>query len=198
MAIAFLNNVTSMLFEIPISSPTSKQRAVLVVAIVLIGVAGLYAIIVGAWSSQTWYFFAASCFFFGIFLWVYQTAKEYTLLFSSILMILVAVACYLLASGSAHDSPKRLILTNLVGAAEGWAWIWALYVIGQVFIYKFNMSRKSQNISFFIAAIVLILVRLFMPAFNGHVKIVDFIGFLIMTIALLILMFTEQRKSVFT
>jgi hypothetical protein len=117
MAIAFLNSVTSMLFEIPISSSASKQRSILAIAIILLGGAGLYAIIVGAWSTMTWYYYIAATFFFGLYLFVYQTAKEYTLLFSSILMILVAAACYFLSIGTVHDSAHLTVLTNLVGAA---------------------------------------------------------------------------------
>ena len=81
---------------------------------------------------------------------------------------------------------------------EGWGLIWALYVIGQVFVYKFDMSRSSQNITFFISAVVLIIIRVFSPHFNAHIKLLDFLGFLIVTIGLLILMFTEQRKSFWT
>ena len=198
MAFCFLNNVTSMLYEIPISSTNSKQKTILAIAIIFLLGSGLYAVIAGAWSNMTWYYFGGASLFFGIYLWVYQTGKDYTLLLSSILMILVAAACYLLSVGTFHDSHNLVILANIVGVAEGWALIWALYVLGQLMIYKFDMSRKSQNIFFFIAAIVLIIIRILSPSFNGKISIVHFIGFLLMTVILLILMFTEQRKSFFT
>lgn len=198
MAICFLNNVTSMLFEIPVSFSSDKQKTFFIIAIILLVGSGLYSIIVGAWSTHTWYYSGASCLSLGIYFYVYQTGKDFTLLLSSVLMILTTVACYLLSLHTVHDSHHLVILTNIVGAAEAWALIWTLYVLGQFFIYKLDMSRKTQNILFFISVIVLIIVRILSPSFNGKVQITDFIGYLIMAIVLLFFMFDSQRKSLFT
>lgn len=117
MAICFINNSTNMIYEIPISSPSGKQKIILVIAIILLIGSGLYSIIVGAWSHMTWYYFGAACIFFALFLWMYQTGYNLTLLFSTLFMVLVAASCYLLSIGTIKDSSSRVILTNIVGGA---------------------------------------------------------------------------------
>ena len=106
-----------MLFEIPITFSSSKQKTFFAIVIILLVGAGIYSIVAGGWSTTTWYFYAAACIFLGCYFWVYQTGKDFTLLFSSVLMILVLAASYMLSTHTVHDSSKLVILTNLVGAA---------------------------------------------------------------------------------
>ena len=159
---------------------------------------GLWSIIKGAWSTHTWIFFGICCAMFALWLFVYQTMKKYTLVFASIIMIILAASSYELSIGSVHDSAHLTVLNNIIGVFEGWALIWTLYVIGQMMIINFDISRKSQNICFFIAAIVLIILRVLSPHLNGHINIVNLIGFLIMSIILLIICFMAQKNSLFT
>lgn len=181
--------------DIPISPSGKQQNIIIIVAVVLLGVSGVIALFDGSWSQNTWIYYGVANLMFAGYIYVMSAkAGKYYLVFSAIFMVAFAGLTGVLGEAVISESSNYLILINLVEAVEGFGLIWSLFVLGQVAVYSCDMNRKTQTVLFFIVAIVLVVLRLW----TTHFRMLEMIGYLLVTIGLLILMFKYQRESLFT
>ena len=124
---------------------------------------------------------------------VYHNRKQYSLIVSAVLIVLVAVDAEFLAMNAILADKNSYGLINLAGAVSGWALIWAFYVIGQVVVYKCEIQRKWQNFLFFVGASLLIVFRVVGLKPFGRIIMLHEVGFMLTSIPLTVLMFLRQK-----
>ena len=154
----------------------------------------MYAALDKTWSIHTWYIYAACNLLFAFFIYVYQTTYRQTLLFATILMFILLGVIVFLSYHSYSNTPHLIILNNLLSAEEGWALVWSLYTFSQLLVYKFDVSRKTQNILFFILLAVIVGLRIWKSPYAFD----NLIGYFVVIVALVMLMFMSQKDSFFT
>jgi uncharacterized membrane protein (DUF485 family) len=198
VAAYFLRYSACNLYELPIS-PTERQQTLIKVAIViLLGILGVFALFDDSWTDRTWFYYAICNLLVAAFIYVYQLIKRYVLYLCTIMIMLVAVDCALFAHSATRDSSRLDLVINLVGAVEGWAVVWAMYVFGQLMVYNWDISRKSQNYCFFILAVIVVVLWTVGKKLNSPANWLNFLGFWIVSLSLLALMFVRQKGSFWT
>jgi hypothetical protein len=186
-------------FQIPISPSYKQERAILIAVVVVLGGVGIYGLFTGSWGNATWIYYSVCNFLLGAFVFVYYHINHrYILIFSVVIMVCLAIEVELLAHSVANSNPSLDLLISLVGAVVGWAYIWTLYVIGQMMVYDCSVSRKSQTICFFVAALIVIVLEIIGKRYSTGSNWLSFIGFIVTTIALTVLMYLRQEKSCWT
>jgi hypothetical protein len=153
VAIFYIKNSLSS-FIIPISPTEEQRRFIFILVICIMGGIGLYAAIEHLWGSHPWIYYAVFNLLLAGFIFIHQTTNSLSLIISCILMGFLAFGSYWLF----HETSQNWIVHVLVGAVEAWALLWFLYVLGQVMVYECGLSRKLQNVCFFITALVVMVL----------------------------------------
>jgi hypothetical protein len=181
--------------DIPISPSDGQQNLIVIIAVALLGIAGIMALFEGSWTYQTWIYYGIGNIMLAGYIYIMSTkATKYYLALAAVFIVIFAALAGVLGEGVFSNSNHYFILINIVEAVEGFSLIWALYVLGQVMVHDCDMSRKTQTVIFFIVAILLVIFRLY----TTHFRMLYMIGYLIATIGLLFIMFDHQRRSIFT
>jgi hypothetical protein len=163
VAILYLGNPIDSSFVIPASPPERQRRFLFVLAISIMGAIGLYSVIEDFRGLHEWIHYAIFNLLFAAFIFAYQTSKDTSLIVSCILMECLAVGSYWLFYQTSHN----WMIHILAGAVEGWTNIWFLHVLGQVMVYECDLSRKFQNVCFFVAGIVGLVFAVFWHMFRN-------------------------------
>ena len=171
---------SQMAFPIWPLPSSGAQKLIYYVAVIALGIIGIYVLIGNYWGLSTWLLYAVGCLLLAGYVFIYTLTNRFTLFLASGLAVALAVDMQWLFIDTRTMTQNGIsdqIIRNLVGGIGAWALIYALLTLGQLFV-SLGFNRKIQTILFFILGIlgVALIAYWNRQEYAGWKDLIGFIG----------------------
>ena len=143
------------IWPLPSAGP---QKLIYYVAVIALGIIGVYVLIGNYWAASTWILYAVGCLLLAGYVFIYSLTNRFTLFLASGIAVALAVDMewlFIETRSMNQNGISDQIIRNLVGGIGAWAVIYALLTLGQLFV-SLGFNRKVQAVLFFILGILAI------------------------------------------
>ncbi len=201
LAVSFIfysKSVTAqMAFPVYALPDAAMQKLIYFLVVGFLGAIGAYVAYGDYWTAYAWILYAVANLLIALYLFLYQTAKRFTLFLTALVSVALAVTMQWLFIETADlkTDIEDLIIRNLVGAVLAWSIVYALITVGQVMVHELGLNKKCQTVFFYIAAIG-IFVGLAVWNKQKYAKWEELIGYFVCAgLLLLFAAFNVKRNS---